>query len=157
MHRFRLLPDVKLRLITNGSLLHRLAVQDGIRSIGAEDGEVWFKIDRGTAAGFETVNRIGVDPARALTALDVCSTLAPTWVQTCWFALDGLPPGDAEENAYVELLRPVAQKIKGVHLYGLARPSLQPDASRLGRLPEQEMAAFAARISALGIEVSLNP
>lgn len=157
MHRFRLLPDVKLRLITNGSLLHRLAVQDGIRSIGAEDGEVWFKIDRGTAAGFETVNRIGVDPARALTALDVCSTLAPTWVQTCWFTLDGLPPGDAEENAYVELLRPVAQKIKGVHLYGLARPSLQPDASRLGRLPEQEMAAFAARISALGIEVSLNP
>lgn len=157
MHRFNLLPATRLRLITNGSLLHRQAVQDGIRSIGAVDGEIWFKIDRGTAAGFETINRIGVDPARALAALDRCATLAPTWVQTCWFALDGRAPGDAEESAYVELLRPVAEKIKGVHLYGLARPSLQPDAPRLGRLPEQEMAAFAARISALGVEVSLNP
>ena len=157
MHRFNLLPATRLRLITNGSLLHRQAVQDGIRGIGAVDGEIWFKIDRGTAAGFETINRIGVDPARALAALDRCATLAPTWVQTCWFALDGRAPGDAEESAYVELLRPVAEKIKGVHLYGLARPSLQPDAPRLGRLPEQEMAAFAARISALGVEVSLNP
>lgn len=157
MHRFNLLPATRLRLITNGSLLHRQAVQDGIRGIGAVDGEIWFKIDRGTAAGFETINRIGVDPARALAALDRCATLAPTWVQTCWFALDGRTPGDAEESAYVELLRPVAEKIKGVHLYGLARPSLQPDAPRLGRLPEQEMAAFAARISALGVEVSLNP
>jgi len=157
MRRFHLLPATRLRLITNGSLLHRPAVQAGIRSIGAVDGEVWFKIDRGTAAGFETVNRIAVEPARALAALERCTTLAPTWVQTCWFALDGQPPGDAEERAYVELLRPVAQKIKGVHLYGLARPSLQPDAPRLGRLPAPEMAAFAARISALGVEVSLNP
>ena len=134
----------------------QLRANDAVIS-GAVDGEIWFKIDRGTAAGFETINRIGVDPARALAALDRCATLAPTWVQTCWFALDGRTPGDAEESAYVELLRPVAEKIKGVHLYGLARPSLQPDAPRLGRLPEQEMAAFAARISALGVEVSLNP
>jgi len=149
-------PAVKLRLITNGSLMHRPAVQEGIRRIGAVDGEVWFKIDRGTAAGFETVNRIAVEPARAAAALTRCAALAPTWVQTCWFSLDGQPPTEAEETAYVELLRPLAEKIKGVHLYGLARPSLQPDAARLGRLPAEMLAAFAARIATLGVKVSLN-
>jgi wyosine [tRNA(Phe)-imidazoG37] synthetase (radical SAM superfamily) len=157
MRRFGLLPVVKLRLISNGSLLHRLAVQRGIRLLGEVDGEVWFKIDRGTETGFNTINRISIEPDRAAANLEICATLAPTWVQTCWFALDGKAPGIDEERAYVELLRPLAKKIKGVHLYGLARPSLQPEAHRLGRLSNEEMAAFAARISALGIEVVLNP
>jgi hypothetical protein len=156
MRNAKLAPAVKLRLITNGSLMHRTAVQEGIRRIGAVDGEVWFKIDRGTATGIETVNRIAVEPARAAAALAECATLAPTWVQTCWFSLDGQPPAEAEEVAYIDLLRPLAEKIKGVHLYGLARPSLQPEATRLGRLPAEMLAAFAARIAALGVEVSLN-
>lgn len=156
MRRAGLPAEVKLRLITNGSLMHRPAVQEGIRRIGAANGEVWFKIDRGTAAGIETVNRIAVEPARAAAALAQCAELAPTWVQTCWFSLDGKGPGETEETAYLELLRPLAEKIKGVHLYGLARPSLQPDAARLGRLPAEALAAFAARIAALGVEVSLN-
>lgn len=169
MNRLALPSAVKLRLITNGSLLHRASVRQGIRLIGgaaegtsgsgteAGRGEVWFKIDRATAAGIEAVNRIAFTPEKARGNLLRCADLAPTWIQTCWFAVDGRLPDEAEQQAYLELLDSVREKIKGVHLYGLARPSLQPDSARLGRLSADQLATFAARIAALGIEVSLNP
>ena len=157
MQRFVLPQTVKLRLITNGSLMHRPAVQSGIARIGQQQGEIWFKIDRGTAEGINTVNRIGIEPIKARSNLELCTALAPTWVQTCWFMLDGRAPDNDEEQAYLDLLRPVAKKIRGVHLYGLARPSLQPDAPRLDRLPPTILAAFAARIASIGTEVTLSP
>lgn len=162
MDRLRLPDAVSLRLITNGSLLHRAGVRDGIRRIGeyrgtAGAGEVWFKIDRATREGIAAVNKIDYAPEKARGNLIACAELAPTWVQTCWFAVDGAPPDEREQSAYLNLLAGVRDKIKGVHLYGLARPSLQPDAGRLGRLAADQLAAFAARISALGIEVALNP
>lgn len=157
MQRHHLLPEVKLRLITNGSLIHREDVQRGLAGIADADGEVWFKMDRATAAGIAAVNKTSVSPAKAAETLARCAELAPTWVQTCWFALDGQAPDEAEKTAYLVLLQTLEQKIRGVHLYGLARPSLQPEAARIGRLPVAEMSAFADRIRALGIEVSLNP
>jgi wyosine [tRNA(Phe)-imidazoG37] synthetase (radical SAM superfamily) len=157
MQELKLLPAVKLRLITNGSLLHRTAVKAGISRIGEVDGEVWFKVDRASASGMAAVNKIALDPAKVLSNLQACADLAPTWLQTCWFAVAGKAPNEAEQAAYLEFADAVRTKIKGVHLYGLARPSLQPDAPRLGRLPSDQLAAFAARITALGIEVTLSP
>ena len=157
MQEMKLLPKTRLRLITNGSLLHRPAVQSGIRRIGELDGEVWFKVDRATAAGIEAVNKIALAPEKMLAKLETCCELAPTWIQTCWFAMDGKAPNEAEQSAYVELVASVRTKIKGVHLYGLARPSLQPEAICLSRLPLDQLAKLAARISALGVEVSLSP
>jgi len=160
MRRFPLPADIKLRLITNGSLLHRAAVREGIRRIGQfadGSGEIWFKIDRATATGIAATNRISISPEKVRANLLACARLTPTWIQTCWFAVDGVPPDAAEEAAYLALLASVQDEIKGVHLYGLARPSMQPDAKRLGRLPADRLADLARQIEALGIEVSLNP
>ncbi|MFA7291790.1 MAG: radical SAM protein [Rhodocyclaceae bacterium] len=156
MQELSLPPTVKLRLITNGSLLHRAAVRTGIQRIGEVNGEVWFKVDRATAAGMAAVNQIALDPEKILRNLQTCTELAPTWLQTCWFAVDGKAPDEKEVSAYLGFVDPVRTKIKGVHLYGLARPSLQPEAPRLGSLPEDQLAAFATRISALGITVALS-
>lgn len=67
-----------LRLISNGSLLHRPEVQRGIAQLGACGGEVWFKLDR-ALAGVRAVNGVRQRPERALEALSLCATLAPTW------------------------------------------------------------------------------
>ena len=83
--------------------------------------------------------------------------LAATWVQTCYFAVDSEEAGEDEQMAYLELLEGVKGKIMGVHLYGLARPSLQPEAARLSALAPESFQRFAARISALGIKVVANP
>jgi wyosine [tRNA(Phe)-imidazoG37] synthetase (radical SAM superfamily) len=157
LRKFGLLPGLKIRLITNGSLLNRPQVRQGIARIGELGGEIWFKIDRATPAGIETVNGVRLAPEKVKASLLACADLAPTWVQTCYFALDGEEASLAERSAYLELLESVREKIKGVHLYGLARPSLQPVASRLSNLSLENFQRFALSISSIGIEVVAKP
>ena len=154
---FGLLPSLKIRLITNGSLMHRPLVRQGIARLGELGGEVWFKIDRATPAGVEAVNGVHLAPEKIRESLLACVQLAPTWVQTCYFAFDGEEASLAERSAYLELLESVSAKIKGVHLYGLARPSLQPAASRLSKLSLDNFQRFARSVSSIGIEVVANP
>lgn len=157
MQTMQLLPAVKLRLITNGSLMHRIEVQEGIRHLGEIAGEVWFKIDRVTSSGTKTTNGIRLNPAKTRHNLHCCAQLATTWIQTCWFALDGLAPSIEEENAYLHFIEETRAEIQGIHLYGLARPSLQPEAKRLSAIPASQLESFAEKIRSLDITVTVNP
>ena len=157
MREFKLLEKIKLRLITNGSLLHREGVRRGISRIGALNGEVWFKLDRATEDGINLVNGVRMSPLRLQASLMQCAELAPTWVQTCFFAFDGLEPDEMEKTAYLKLIEFSRPKIRGVHLYSLARPSLQADAQRLSRISQEKLRSFADRISGLGVKVINNP
>lgn len=147
----------KIRLITNGSLLHRPTVQEGIAAIGASSGEIWFKVDRVGAAA-EAINGVPLEELRVMRNLRTCAGLAATWVQTCWFAIDGRAPGAGERDEYCAFIGQVADVIAGIHLYGLARPSLQPAAPRLGRLPAEALAAFAIEIEKkTGVRALVSP
>jgi wyosine [tRNA(Phe)-imidazoG37] synthetase (radical SAM superfamily) len=152
-----LLGQIKLRLITNGSLLDRPGVLDGIAHLARCNGEVWFKVDAATAEGIARINDVHLKPEGVLQRLRSCAQHCPTWVQTCVFALDGLPPAEAEIRAYLDLLRQACGDIAGVHLYGLARPSMQAEAPRLARLPADWLEQLASRIRLLGIEVRVSP
>jgi len=156
--RFGLLGKLVVRLITNGSLLHRPEVAAGVRQIGQLGGEVWFKLDRAEATAIAEINGVPLTPEKAAGNLARCAELAPTWVQTCWFALDGLAPDAAARAAYCDLLAPLAGRLAGIHLYGLARPSMQPAAPRLTRLTAEALAAFADEIEKkTGIRVLVSP
>jgi wyosine [tRNA(Phe)-imidazoG37] synthetase (radical SAM superfamily) len=158
LERHGLAGKLPVRLITNGSLLHRPGVRDGIRGLGELGGEVWFKVDRAMPAEVETINGVPMNAGKIRENLSRCAALATTWVQTCWFALDGIAPDAAARDAYCALLAPVAPMLAGVHLYGLARPSMQPAAPRLQRLDADEMDQFAAEIrEKTGIRVSVSP
>ena len=158
LQRYGLAGKLPVRLITNGSLLHRPGVRDGIRVLGELGGEVWFKVDRAMPAEVETINGVPMDAGKIRDNLSRCAALATTWVQTCWFALDGIAPDAAARDAYCALLAPVASRLAGVHLYGLARPSMQPAAPRLQRLDADEMEKFAAEIQEkMGIRVLVSP
>ena len=158
LQEFDLCGKLPVRLITNGSLLHRASVQAGIRLLGEMSGEVWFKIDRGLARDVALVNETEMDMLKVQRNLEGCCALAPTWVQTCWFAMDGQAPDAVSRATYCDALRPLAGRLAGVHLYGLARASLQPGASRLSRLSKAELAAFAAQIrETTGLAVTVSP
>ena len=158
LQRHGLAGKLQVRLITNGSLLHRPGVRDGIRVLGELGGEVWFKVDRAMPAEVETINGVPMDAGKIRDNLSRCAALATTWVQTCWFALDGIAPDAAARDAYCALLAPVASRLAGVHLYGLARPSMQPAAPRLQRIDAEEMEKFAAEIQEkTGIRVLVSP
>lgn len=154
MDEFELPESVKLRLLTNGSLMFRPVARKGVAAIGASPrGEVWFKLDQATEEGIARVNGVRLHPDKVRESLLTCAELAPTWVQTCYFAIDGTETDEAGRAAYIQLIASVREKIKGVHLYGLARPSLQPLASRLSNLQEERFRQFATTISSLGVEV----
>lgn len=158
LEQFGLKGRLPVRLITNGSLLHRPAVQSGIRQLGAYGGEVWFKVDRVLDAEVEEINGVPGGAERVLKNLQLCADLAPTWVQTCWFALDGCAPSPESRLAYCDLLRQLSGKLQGVHLYGLARPSMQPAAPRLKALPAEALAEFGRQIEKeTGIRVIVSP
>ena len=155
---FSLGPQVRTRLITNGSLLGRRSVQQGIERLAACEGEVWFKVDAGTRAGFARINGVVLAPQQVATNLRRCARLCPTWVQTCIFAFDGKTPDGAEIEAYIDVLRTAGTDLlAGALLYGMARPSLQPEAPRLAPAPEAAMAELAARIRGLGLTVRVSP
>jgi len=158
LERFGLRGKLMVRLITNGSLMYRPEVQRGIKLLGELGGEVWFKIDRGEAADAAEVNGVSIPVEKVARYLEISAGLASTWVQTCWFALDGVAPGAVARQAYCALLKPLAKQLAGIHLYGLARPSMQPAAPRLSRLSATDLTAFAEEIhEKTGIRVMVSP
>lgn len=157
MEEFGLLGKIKLVLITNGSLMQRDYVQRGLEKMAQLNGEVWFKLDSATPEGMRRINSTRTTLARVSKNLSTAAKLCPTWLQTCTFTLDGKAPAEDERNAYLNFLSGLkAVPLKGVLLYGLARPSLQPEATRLAALPCDWLKAFAAEISALGLATSVS-
>jgi wyosine [tRNA(Phe)-imidazoG37] synthetase (radical SAM superfamily) len=153
-------PEVKTVLITNGSLVDQPAVASALERLARIQGEVWFKLDGATREAFERINSTAIDPTAHLARLRRCAALCPTWIQTCWFALDGAEPDAREREAYLDALRALARErvpVKGVLLYGIARPSYQPEAPRLSRLPAERLEAFAREIEAAGLEARVSP
>ena len=159
MADFDLIGKIKLVLITNGSLIDRPRVLDGLAKMAALNGEVWFKFDSATASGMRTTNQTRISPDKQLERLKIAAALCPTWLQTCVFALDGKPPGAVEQAAYLAAVTRIREQnipIQGVLLYGLARPSLQPQANRLSALPAEWLNAFAGSIRAAGLPVKVS-
>ncbi|MGE5027888.1 MAG: radical SAM protein [Betaproteobacteria bacterium] len=159
MAEFDLIGKIKLVLITNGSLVQRPKVREGLRKMARLGGEVWFKLDSVSAEGMLRINGSRQTLQKVQANLRTAARLCPTWLQTCVFALDGQPPDAAEREAYLNFVgRQLAEDVplRGVLLYGLARPSMQPEATRLSALPKEWMLNFAAAIETLGIPVKLS-
>lgn len=159
MTDFDLVDKIKLVLITNGSLADRPWVQDGLAKMATLNGEVWFKFDSATASGMRAINQTRISPGKQLERLATAARLCPTWLQTCVLAVEGAPPSEPEQAAYLAAVRRMQQQcipLQGVLLYGLARPSMQPQASRLSSLPVEWLNAFAEKIRAVGMPVKVT-
>lgn len=159
LQEFDLPGKIKLVLITNGSQLDRVQVQTALDRMRELGGEVWFKLDRAPADGFSPVNQIQQKRVQVARRLKLAAQHCPTWIQTCMFAMDNVLPDEAELAAYLAFLQETMDagvRLEGVLLYGLARPSMQPEASRLLAAPTEWMQQLALRITALGLQVKLS-
>lgn len=148
-----------LVLISNGSFMAHERVQRGLRALARHGGEVWFKQDRGSAEALRLVNSVPLDPAQRIELLRASATLCPTRIQSAWFTLDGKLPADEEVSCWVDWLRAALASgidLSGVQIYGLARPSRQPEAARLGPAPLAWLEALADRVGDLGLDVRVD-
>ncbi len=150
--------SVKTVLITNGSLIHQKDVQLGIAQLKTITGEVWFKVDSVTKEGVARINDSPFSLSKTSSNLETAASLCDTWIQTCVFDFDGLPPSEHEQNSYLKFLRDVAlnAEVRGVLLYGVARKSYQPEAPRISRLDLSWLESFSKKILELGLAVKIS-
>lgn len=159
-HDLPLPEELKLVLITNGSLINRASVQRGISHMAKLNGEIWFKLDSVTQEGRLQINNTQLSLKKMHDNLKLAASLCPTQLQTCVFEIDGTPPSEEETSAYLEFLNTMQLEdtlLQGVLLYGLARPSLQPEAPRLSKVSLEWMESFATKIKKLGLKVKVHP
>lgn len=155
---FEIFPKSLYVLITNGSLVHRINVQEGLRRLNGFGGEVWFKLDSATEEGRRLINNSGQSCAAALRNIIISSKLCSTKLQICLFDHDkrGFPA--SERKALLSLLATIKidTNISQVMLYTIARPSLQPESARLEKMSAETMDDFADEVRLLGFDVSVS-
>jgi hypothetical protein len=150
---------IKLILISNGSLMHRDYVQQGLRRMAELGGEVWFKLDRASGMGMQAINNTNTSIVKVRQALLTAISLCPTWLQTCWFSMDGKAPCKQDEDDMLDFISELIAAntpLQGMLLYTLARPSLQSEAARLSALTSAQLEEFASRIRTLGLTVKVS-
>jgi len=152
--------ELRVIVITNGTLVNQSHVQAGLRSLAGHKGELWYKLDSATVEGRRAINEDFGEPERQYRNLEFAARACPTWIQTCVFERNGAAPSRTERDAYLAVLRRAKENelpLEGVLLYGLARQSYQPEAPELARLPEEWLEAFAEEIRALGFTCRVHP
>jgi wyosine [tRNA(Phe)-imidazoG37] synthetase (radical SAM superfamily) len=118
------LSDVKIRVITNATLLARPAVRSALAVLDDNNGEIWAKLDAGTEDYFQLICRPHVPLATILTNILDAARVRPIVIQSLWMNVHNQPPPDAEIDAYADRLREIiAQggRIKLVQIYTTAR------------------------------------
>ena len=150
------LPQSRFVLITNGSLVHRAGVQEGLKTLKQYGGEVWFKLDSATDEGRTLINNAGQSCQISMDNLLLCAQLCPTKLQTCLVDYDQRGWSLKEKNAYLDLLKIIKAKdsdLKEVMLYTIARPSLQSESDRLEKIKLDVLNTFADEIRLLDFDV----
>ena len=121
-------PEAELVLITNGTGLLRKNLFEFLALKAQEGLKIWLKIDAGTEEWFGKINRPqSCDFSLLLDCIREFSAIAPFIAQTMICKVEGLPPPQQEEEAWVKLIKDLAVpgKLRLLQIYGKARPSPQ--------------------------------
>lgn len=156
---FGLLGRIALVLISNGSLMDKPKVLQGLAHWAELGGQVWFKLDRATTPGMAEINQVHLTPETVMKHLQQCAAYCPTWIQSCWFKIDETLPSEAEKVAFLDFLKASRERdvhLQGILLYGLARPSMQAEASRLSPVTDAWLKEFSGEIESLGFKVRVS-
>ena len=151
------LAELPVRLITNGSFMGKETVLDAIKNLSAIGGEVWFKVDAISKEDQRRINGVTQPEDGMNKRLAACAARCDTWLQSCFFNWDGLPPSTDALGQYIEFCCQAKKAgVLGVHLYTIARQSMQPEGEHLSPLSEDRMQEIADKIKVLGLAVTIS-
>ena len=118
------LTDVKLVLITNASMFHRPAVERGLATLDANQGEIWAKLEAGTEQYYKLVERTSVPFRRVLDNITAAARVRPIVIQSLFMRIAGEPSSPAELAAFCDRLNEIVAaggQIRLVQVYTVAR------------------------------------
>ncbi|MBL0209863.1 MAG: radical SAM protein [Holophagaceae bacterium] len=155
------LEDVKLVLITDSSRLQAREVVQGLDILMANNGEIWAKLDAGTEAYYQEINRTSVPFGRILENIEVTARLRPLTIQSLFLSWKGKGPSPAEIEAYCGILRGIqgmGGRLQAIQIYTVARPTPEPEARPLGAAELDALASqVRAALPAVPVEVFYGP
>jgi len=138
-------PFFKLVLLTNATGLDQPHVQQGLKHLTRSD-EVWAKLDGGTQAYINKVNRPGVPLEKILSNILMLSRQRPVVIQSLFPAIKGEEPPLEEIEQYAHRLLELKNggaEISLVQIYSATRPS--PN-SESGHLPLKVLSRIAQTV-----------
>ncbi len=136
------LPFFKVVLITNATGLDRPAVVEGVRCLTNHD-EVWAKLDAGTPAWMERINRPTVLLDKVLANILTLARQRPVVIQSLFPAINGQEPPELEIREYAQRLKELKDagaNLPLVQIYSATRPTPH---SECGHLPLRSLARIA--------------
>ncbi len=146
LKKTRGLNQVKMVLITNASMLHRSHVQLGLKTLDANQGEIWAKLDAGTSGCFQRINRTKTPFERVLANILQAARDRPIVIQSLFMQMDAQPPSDAEIDAYCRRLSDIVEQggeISLVQIYTIAR---RPAESSVAPLDSRQVDVIVDRV-----------
>lgn len=138
--------DVKLVLITNASLLHRPHVQRALQVLDENQGEIWAKLEAGTEAYFQLIDRTAIPFRRVVDNITAAARQRPIVIQSCFMRVHGEPPSASEVEAFCDRLCEIVAaqgRLSLIQIYTVSRP---PTESFVTALTEPELATLAHRV-----------
>ncbi|HAV63084.1 MAG TPA: radical SAM protein [Verrucomicrobiales bacterium] len=145
----------RLVLITNASGLDRPGVLAGLQLFTPHD-EIWAKLDVGTQAAMDEVNRAEVPLEKILDNILLVARQRPVIIQSLFTSVGGKRLSAAEINAYANRLRDLKQqgaRIPLVQVYSASRPTSSDRCHHLGLSELSQIARAVRSISGLHAEV----
>jgi wyosine [tRNA(Phe)-imidazoG37] synthetase (radical SAM superfamily) len=142
------LEDVKMVLITNASMFHRPHVERGLEILDRNNGEIWAKLEAGTDAYYQLIERTLIPFRQILDNITAASRLRPLVIQSLFMRVNGQPPPQAELQAFCDRLNEITSaggRLKLVQIYTIAR---RPAESFVEPLSEAEVDAIVALVKA---------
>jgi wyosine [tRNA(Phe)-imidazoG37] synthetase (radical SAM superfamily) len=148
-------PHFKLVLVTNATGLDQPLVQQGLKCLTRED-EVWAKLDGGTSAYLQKVNRPDVPIEKILQNILALSRQRPVVIQSLFLSLNGQEPPEDEIQQYalrLKELKAAGAQIPLVQIYSATRPKFSPECGHLSLQTLSRIARTVQKMSGLKAEV----
>jgi wyosine [tRNA(Phe)-imidazoG37] synthetase (radical SAM superfamily) len=120
------LTDVKLVLITNATKLQEDNVINGIDTLMANNGEIWAKLDAGTDAYCQAINRSNISLDQIIKNLEIAGKRWPIIIQTLFLEWEDHYPSSHEIHNYINKLKFLLDcgiTLQGIQLHTIARPA----------------------------------
>jgi len=146
---------VKLVLITNASMFHRPHVQRGLEILDQNQGEIWAKLEAGTAGYYQQIDRTSIPFRQILDNISAAARIRPLVIQALFMRVAGAaPPPDeiAEWVRRLEEIRAAGGELSLIQVYTVARRPAEEFVTSLSDA-ELEQIADAARDAGFPAEV----
>lgn len=145
----------KIVLLTNGTGLDQPEVLRGLDALTKSD-EIWIKLDGGTQAFIDKVNRSNVPLEKILANIQLVGRQRPVVIQSLFPAINGDEPPAGEIEEYGQRLKELkagGAQISLVQIYSAARPGVQADWGHLPLRVLSQIAHTVRHVAGLRAEV----